>query len=177
MDEKYFFGIYTRLRHYTKANSDADIARSLDVTPQSFSTFKKQSKIPPDLLIRYCLINNISIDWLLTGEAKGCQEDNRTRLPYGYRREIPYDEIDKVRMQRYLDCCWKNADEEERTWLKVQFRKAFPEYIAWLEEHKYDAPEELRVEEPQRRYGSSIPLPDFELNETQAPYKAKKDDK
>ncbi|MBF0556285.1 MAG: helix-turn-helix domain-containing protein [Nitrospirae bacterium] len=178
MDEKLFLGIYTRLRQYTKANSDAGIARSLGITPQAFSSFKKEQKIPSDLLIKYCFMNNVSIDWLLTGEAKVYKEDKTLRHPYGYRREIPEAEKDKVRMQRFIGFYWEKADDKERAWLEVQFRRCFPEYIEWVEKHKYDVPDEQCVMEQQKRYGSSTELPsDFSVNEVQKPYSVKKEEK
>lgn len=57
-----------RLTKHSNAKSDADIARALEISPQALFTFKKRGKLPSDLLIKYCLKHQLSIDWLLTGE-------------------------------------------------------------------------------------------------------------
>ncbi len=52
------------------AKSDADVARGLGISPQALSAFKKKGKFPSNLLIKYCLSHQISIDWILTGEGE-----------------------------------------------------------------------------------------------------------
>ncbi len=59
--------VFDRLKHHLNAKSDADVARGLDVSPQALSAFKKQEKFPSDLLIKYCFMHDLSIDWLLLG--------------------------------------------------------------------------------------------------------------
>ena len=70
MKEENYKEIFERLKERMSAKSDADVARGLGVSPQALSTFKKQGKFPSDLLIKYCLVHQLSIDWLLTGEGQ-----------------------------------------------------------------------------------------------------------
>ena len=39
---------------------------------------------------------------------------------------------DLAGMARFLAETWAKADDDERAWLRVQFKKAFPEFAAWL---------------------------------------------
>lgn len=74
MRTNYFQGTLDRLKDLIGAKSDADVARGLDISPQAMSSFKKQKKFPADLMVNYCLRNQISIDWLLTGKGQKCRE-------------------------------------------------------------------------------------------------------
>ena len=70
MGENNFKIIFERIRGHLNAKSEADVARGLGVSPQALFTFKKKGKFPSDLLIKYCLKHQISVDWLLTGEGE-----------------------------------------------------------------------------------------------------------
>lgn len=70
MEEENFKIIFDGLKEHMNAKSDADIARGLGISPQALFTFKKQSKFPAELLIKYCLMHHLSIDRLLTGEGE-----------------------------------------------------------------------------------------------------------
>ncbi|MBF0567537.1 MAG: helix-turn-helix transcriptional regulator [Nitrospirae bacterium] len=157
-----------------KANQFAEV---IGISQGSLSEIENQKTNPSAETLSLIVRNtNINSFWLLTGEGSMYKDDKAPRRIYGYRREIPEGEIDMVKMQRFIGSYWEKADEEERTWLKIQFRKAFPEYIEWLETHKYDVPDEQCVMEQQKRYGSSTELPsDFSVNETQKPYSVKKE--
>ena len=49
------------------------VARSLDVTPQALSNYKKHGKIkiPTDLVVKFAEMNNLSVDWLIFGKGEG----------------------------------------------------------------------------------------------------------
>ena len=53
-----------------QAHADAEVARNLNVTPQSLAAFKKQGRFPGGLLIDYCNEHDIPIDWLLYGQGR-----------------------------------------------------------------------------------------------------------
>ena len=53
-----------KLKKYNGEKTDAEIARALKITPQALSGFKKNDKYPPELLIRYCVKNGLSTDWM-----------------------------------------------------------------------------------------------------------------
>ncbi|OQA77828.1 MAG: hypothetical protein BWY32_02209 [bacterium ADurb.Bin243] len=68
-----FEGIIKKLKKYSGEKTDAGIARALKVTPQALSGFKKNDKFPPELLIRYCVKNKLSIDWMFGVDKRGKQ--------------------------------------------------------------------------------------------------------
>ncbi|HOT76524.1 MAG TPA: hypothetical protein PK467_12095 [Candidatus Wallbacteria bacterium] len=68
-----FESIIKKLKKYSGEKTDAGIARALKVTPQALSGFKKNDKFPPELLIRYCVKNKLSIDWMFGVEKRGRQ--------------------------------------------------------------------------------------------------------
>ena len=49
--------------------SDADIARALEVQPQSITGYKEKDYIPADTMTAFCLANKASVDSFLTGSS------------------------------------------------------------------------------------------------------------
>ncbi len=58
-----------RMRWAGKLKNDSAVARTLAVTPQALSNYKKRGALPTDLVIRFSNIYALSVDWLLTGEG------------------------------------------------------------------------------------------------------------
>ncbi|MBM4054940.1 MAG: hypothetical protein FJ264_09805 [Planctomycetes bacterium] len=69
-----FSEVVERLREVLNTKSDDDVAKSLEITPQAFFSFKKQNEIPSELLVRFCLLHQTSIDWLVKGEQETTSE-------------------------------------------------------------------------------------------------------
>jgi len=46
--------------------------------------------------------------------------------------ETPEQEPEVI--MKWLSEWWKRADDEEKSWMKVQMKRCFPEYIEWLKE-------------------------------------------
>lgn len=46
------------------------IARSLGITPQAVSNYKKKGELPATLVIRFADVHSISLDWLITGRGE-----------------------------------------------------------------------------------------------------------
>ncbi len=65
-----FSEVTERLKEVLNTKSEDDLARSLEITAQAFLSFKKQNEIPSELLVRFCLLNQVSIDWLIKGEQE-----------------------------------------------------------------------------------------------------------
>lgn len=42
-----------------------------------------------------------------------------------------------ILITRWLKEFWANASEDEKIWMKVQFRKCFPQFLEWLQKHDY----------------------------------------
>lgn len=62
-----FLNFFKRLELITNAKNDSDIARAFGISRSAISHFKKSEKFPAETLVEYCLTNDVSIDWLLTG--------------------------------------------------------------------------------------------------------------
>lgn len=59
--------ITERMRDTTKLKNDSAIAKVLNITPQALSNYKKRSKMPTSLIIKFANIYNLSVDWLISG--------------------------------------------------------------------------------------------------------------
>jgi hypothetical protein len=58
-----------RMRWAGKLKNDSAVARSLGVTPQALSNYKKRGELPTDLVLRFSNIFSLSMDWLIRGEG------------------------------------------------------------------------------------------------------------
>lgn len=59
-----------RMRWAGKLKNDSAVARSLGVTPQALSNYKKRGEMPTDLVLKFAGIYGLSVDWLITGEGE-----------------------------------------------------------------------------------------------------------
>lgn len=62
--------IIERMRWAGKLKNDSAVARTLGVTPQALSNYKKRGEMPTDLVLRFANIYGLSVDWLITGEGE-----------------------------------------------------------------------------------------------------------
>jgi len=62
--------IIERMRWAGKLKNDSAVARTLKVTPQALSNYKKRGEMPTDLVLRFAGIYGLSVDWLITGEGE-----------------------------------------------------------------------------------------------------------
>lgn len=62
--------IIERMRWAGKLKNDSAVARTLGVTPQALSNYKKRGVMPTDLVLKFSNIYGLSVDWLLTGEGE-----------------------------------------------------------------------------------------------------------
>ncbi|OGQ55186.1 MAG: hypothetical protein A3J24_05325 [Deltaproteobacteria bacterium RIFCSPLOWO2_02_FULL_53_8] len=58
-----------RMRWAGKLKNDSAVARTLGVTPQALSNYKKRGEMPTDLVLKFAGIYGLSVDWLITGEG------------------------------------------------------------------------------------------------------------
>ncbi|MBF0556562.1 MAG: helix-turn-helix domain-containing protein [Nitrospirae bacterium] len=138
--------------------TDTELASVFNVRQNTVSAWRARKTIPYDQIVLMCERMSVSLSWLLTGKGSIYIDDKPSRPSYYTHSEIPEAEKDKVKMQRFIGYYWSNADEEERNWLKVQFRKCFPEYMEWLDKHKDKVYDNMCLKEPQATYGSGLSL-------------------
>lgn len=71
MSSRFFASVLARLKQLTQSESDAQLARALDVSPQTLSSWKVRDSIPYSLCVEMARQHACSLDWLLMGERKG----------------------------------------------------------------------------------------------------------
>ncbi len=62
--------IIERMRWAGKLKNDSAVARTLGVTPQALSNYKKRGEMPTDLVLRFANIYGLSVDWLISGDGE-----------------------------------------------------------------------------------------------------------
>lgn len=69
MSTKALAAVLARLKHLTGAETDAELSRSLSVSPQTLSSWKVRDSIPYSLCVEIAQQHACSLDWLLLGQA------------------------------------------------------------------------------------------------------------
>lgn len=112
------------LRESAKINQQ----RLSDATGLSRSNLSKyeQDKVKPtsDAIVSLCRFFNVSADWLLMGIESPQQKVEAVIDP------------DFKEMCDILQMLMQSGDADLRGWTKIQFKNAFKDYLAMLEEEK-----------------------------------------
>lgn len=61
--------VLTRLKLITNTQTDVELARVLQVSPQTLSSWKVRNSIPYPLCVEFARSHTCSLDWLLLGEG------------------------------------------------------------------------------------------------------------
>ncbi|MBF8744933.1 transcriptional regulator [Pseudomonas putida] len=69
MSSVFFASVLLRLKQLTGTNTDVQLARALNVSPQTLSSWKMRASIPYSLCVELARQNACSLDWLLLGEG------------------------------------------------------------------------------------------------------------
>lgn len=76
MSSKLFPAVLARLKQLTGANTDVQLARSLDISPQTLSSWKVRQSIPYSLCVDLANVHGCSLDWLLLGNPPPGKSDD-----------------------------------------------------------------------------------------------------
>ncbi|WP_343596731.1 helix-turn-helix domain-containing protein [Pseudomonas sp.] len=71
MSSHLFAAVLTRLKLITGSSTDVQLARTLEVSPQTLSSWKVRDSIPYSLCVDLARQHGCSLDWLLLGERDG----------------------------------------------------------------------------------------------------------
>jgi len=69
MSSVFFASVLLRLKQLTGSNTDVQLARALNVSPQTLSSWKARASVPYSLCVEIARQNACSLDWLLLGEG------------------------------------------------------------------------------------------------------------
>lgn len=61
--------VLDNLRRVTKTRNNGELAQVLGVSPSTVSTWKKRNTVPYREIVRYCLLNEIEIEFAIFGET------------------------------------------------------------------------------------------------------------
>ena len=114
--------------------SQAKFAKELGVSQGNVATWEKGTSLPGALALH--AINqkfNCPIDWILTGSTSTII--NMDALPAINKKAEAIDP-DLKEMCDILQMLMLAGDADLRGWTKIQFKNAFKDYLAMLEEEK-----------------------------------------
>ncbi|MCD4831745.1 MAG: helix-turn-helix domain-containing protein [Anaerohalosphaeraceae bacterium] len=122
-------------KHLKKIRQDQGLilskfANSLNTSHSYISEIENGKKsLSLNLILSLIAKYNVDINWLLIGEGSM------------YRQEKPLNSIDNIadipreQIKQWVDDFWKDSDEDERTWLRVEMKRKFPEFAEWLKKN------------------------------------------
>lgn len=73
--------VLERLKVLFNAASDSALARLIEATPQTISTWKSRNSIPYAKCVEVSKEKNISLDWLLTGQGEMYRDGRESMAP------------------------------------------------------------------------------------------------
>ncbi|MFJ4068044.1 helix-turn-helix domain-containing protein [Pseudomonas sp. NPDC089996] len=73
MSSHSFASVLARLKLLTLSKSDVQLAKALDVSPQTLSSWKARDSIPYSLCVDIAQRHGCLLDWLLLGERDDCK--------------------------------------------------------------------------------------------------------
>lgn len=146
--------VVRRMRMALDLDTDVALADVLGIKPATISSWKGRNSVPLDVLLAFCAERGVSLDWLVWG-VEGTSDRGAPSgvaspgAPYlrssdagGQRRALAGrsdgdsrsapGEVGILAMVDWLSACWERASPDERTWMVVQFGKAFPDFSGWL---------------------------------------------
>ena len=107
-------------------------ANSLNTSHSYISEIENEKKsLSLNLILSLIAKYNVNINWLLTGEGS----------MFRHEKEKPLNSIDNIanipreQIKQWVDDFWKDSDEDERAWLKVEMKRKFPEFAGWLKKN------------------------------------------
>ena len=82
---------------------------------------------------------DLSLDWLLTGNEP-MYRDGRERKRLVIDANIPPEDLPKEQIIVWLEHVWAGFSAPQKAWFHEQFKRAFPEFDAWLADHRTSTP-------------------------------------
>lgn len=80
-----------------------------------------KTKPSADALIKLSKLYNVTTDWILFGETKEAGKKKKEQL------SIPISNLELAVIFSRIAEIWEQGDEETKSWVVVQLRRAFPE--------------------------------------------------
>lgn len=112
--------------------SQANLSKQLGIPVHKIKDIESgKIKLSVELALLLEEYFNFSFRWLLIGEGSMYRHE-KEKLPNSIDNiaDIPREQI-----KQWIDDFWKNSDEDERAWLKVEMKRKFPEFTGWLKKN------------------------------------------
>jgi len=117
----------------------AELARFLDLKASTLQHVKGGKSISINTAIRISNRLGLSLDWLLTGNEP-MYRDGQERKRLMIDANIPLEDLPKEQIVVWLEHTWPRFTPQQKVWFHEQFKRAFPEFDAWLVTHRTSAP-------------------------------------
>jgi len=114
-------------RLVTLVGNQSELARQMNVKPNTISGWKRRGNIPLNKLIELCEEKELDMHWVITGRHCGMSNKvlENIELTQGADRSLCF-------MQQFLCYWWKNASNRQKTWFEVEFERMFGDsYKEW----------------------------------------------
>ncbi|MBF0556163.1 MAG: helix-turn-helix domain-containing protein [Nitrospirae bacterium] len=118
--------VLERIKLAYELQTDRSLCNRLKIKPNTLSQWKTRDTIDLKIVLSAC--EDLNYDWVVKGIGNIFSE----HVP---NAPEPKD-IPKEHIITYIKDYWTKADDDERSWFKVQFMKSFPDYKDWLASNK-----------------------------------------
>ncbi len=118
-----FEDIWIRIKKETEIQQLKDLAKVVGTAQQSVSRKRKEGKFPIEWAYLVGKQYSLSTDWIIEGKGpkrRGGQLLN-TETDNNYLSQVVFW-FKEITLQ----------DPRKKTWFEIQFEKAFPEFVEWI---------------------------------------------
>ncbi len=78
MNKKSAANVLDRLQQALNVESDSELSKAIGVNRATLGNWRNRNSVPYSICINICERENLSIDWLLTGEGEILRQKSRT---------------------------------------------------------------------------------------------------
>ncbi|MEW5804086.1 MAG: helix-turn-helix transcriptional regulator [bacterium] len=126
-----------------RKTSQREFAKKLGISYVTLCNYETEKReLPLSIFHDIIQMFNISPQWLLTGEGNMLQEGAKKQTS-----PFPIEDLPKEQIKQWLDDFWIHASPDERTWIRIEMKKKFPEFAEWLKKIGEDGTENERCVE------------------------------
>jgi len=83
--------IINRIKEISRLRTDAEVAKKLGLKPNTLSERKARDSVPFEEIFRYCMQNDIYLDWVLTGIGSKLKTRDLTQESQTHDDTAPLD--------------------------------------------------------------------------------------
>jgi|GEM_PF-632836 len=116
-----------------------EFGRFIGLSQSTLQNIKAGGAVNVNTAIRISGKLGLSLEWLLANIGPMYREERGRKLVID--ASVPLEAFPKEQILVWIEVIWPDLTPQQRAWFHEQFRRAFPEFGAWLDAYVPSAPQ------------------------------------